>query len=483
MKRKLSESDTQQQRSTSRLKRCKGGADVDAPHTSPPQSNTSSRTPALTAEALYLLQQSFVKDKTKSDFADSNSEEMTTPPTPRSAPSQFRGRTRRPARSLRSRTPSPTKNPTPQTYRTRNLYHAGVYIETLADLPPAIDKVVRQILEIDSWDNQPMALKQHLKDIADWYQNESQRNTQNVSLEGDWKFSLFGLVRKLSDPLSANLKAHMSEKGKLYITGICADMLTVGLVWNTDLKPMGLLPDNNQDEEMRTLYLTQPALPTISPDDIATEAVGFSMPVPYLPPSSDSAAPTTSTQAADPYYISTPKPDITVGLAHTGFSALHQHRLVDHQASGSILSDPHTADMGIRFPFLVAETKGSSANGTLISAQNQAAVCGASMLLINRDLNNQTVWYTSSASDFRPSLQEESLPLSFSIVTAGPTHEVNVHFMHEGAFHMYCVRACRTSHRRDTQELVHFLDRILEWGIRGYKSGIVEKLDTVPRCE
>jgi hypothetical protein len=66
----------------------------------------------------------------------------------------------------------------------------------------------------------------------------------------------------------------------------------------------------------------------------------FPGPVPSLPPYAQSVASTTSTEAADPYHISTPKPDITVGLAHTAFVQRHQRRLVEHQASGSILSDP-----------------------------------------------------------------------------------------------------------------------------------------------
>ncbi|KAF2450855.1 hypothetical protein P171DRAFT_503628, partial [Karstenula rhodostoma CBS 690.94] len=87
-----------------------------------------------------------------------------------------------------------------------------------------------------------------------------------------------------------------------------------------------------------------------------------------------------------PYHISTPKPDITVGLAHTAFAQPHQRRLVD-QASASILSDPYVADMGVRFPFMVVETKGLSLSGSLISGQNQAAISGACMLTILKDLH------------------------------------------------------------------------------------------------
>ncbi|KAF1935974.1 hypothetical protein EJ02DRAFT_360247, partial [Clathrospora elynae] len=383
----------------------------------------------------------------------------------RSTSSNNRGRTRRPARS---RTPSPSK-PTPQTYRTRNLHHANVFVETLPNLPCAIDNAMREILGINSWDEQPAVLEQRLDTVAAWYQAESQRNTQNVSIEGDWKFSLFGLVRQLSDPSASDLKAHISEK-----------------VWNPDLKPKSSLLDNNRDEDSggtHTPRLSQTALPCFSPADAAYAVAGFARPVPYLPPDSDSAAPTTSTEAADPYHISTPKPDITVGIAHTGFIPQHQRRLVDHQASGSILSDPHTPDMDIRFPFLIVETKGLSANGTLVNAQNQAAVSGASMLAILQDLNNQADWNIRPAIESESTTLQKSPRLCFSVVTAGPTNEVCVHFIYLGAFHMHCIRSCRTTHRRDTREFVHLLDRIFEWGRGVYKSSIVRRLDQVPRCE
>jgi hypothetical protein len=191
--------------------------------------------------------------------------------------------------------------------------------------------------------------------------------------------------------------------------------------------------------------------------------------VPYLPPST---APTTSTEAADPYYISTPKPDITVGLAHAGFTSRHQRRLVDHQASTSILSDPHIADMALRFPFLVTETKGLGVNGNLVAAQNQAAVSGASMLVILQGLQNQVEWNNSSATDSE-FISTQAPMMCFSIVTAGPTHEICVHFRYQEAFHMHCVRSCRTTHRCDTWEFVLFLSRILQWGRGDFKDSIV----------
>jgi hypothetical protein len=184
-------------------------ADIRAPRALPPLSNLSSQTFALTEEALDLLQRSL--------SADDSLEEMAAPPTPRSTSSYNRGRTRRSARSHTSRTPSPSKKPSPQTYRIRNLHHANVFVDTLPDLPSAIDDAVRYILGINSWDEQPIASEQHLHSAAIWYQAESQRNTRDVSIEGDWKFSLFGLLRQLSDPWARDLKAHSSEKGSPFV--------------------------------------------------------------------------------------------------------------------------------------------------------------------------------------------------------------------------------------------------------------------------
>ena len=204
---------------------------------------------------------------------------------------------------------------------------------------------------------------------------------------------------------------------------------------------------------------------------------------------------TTSTEAADPYHILTPKPDITIGLAHTAFVQRHQRRLVDHQASGSILSDPHAADMGLRFPFLVVEAKGLSLNGSLISAQNQAAISGASMLTIMKDLNHQAAWNASADSDSEsraldmeltspsstPLAPQLTPSLCFSIVTEGPVHELWVHFEYEDGYYMEFLQSWRTTRKRDAEGLAHFLARIMEWGKGSFKEGIVEKLDRVQR--
>lgn len=45
--------------------------------------------------------------------------------------------------------------------------------------------------------------------------------------------------------------------------------------------------------------------------------------------------------------------------------------------------------MGMRFPFLIVEAKGLRLNESLISAQNQAAIGGVSMLRILKDFSYQ----------------------------------------------------------------------------------------------
>jgi hypothetical protein len=91
-----------------------------------------------------------------------------------------------------------------------------------------------------------------------------------------------------------------------------------------------------------------------------------------------------------------------VGLEDRAFAPTHRVRLAKHQSFGSILSDPHTATMGLRFPFLIAETKGLSLNGGLVAAQNQAAIGAVCMLKIMDDLDNQAALPTTLTSPAAP---------------------------------------------------------------------------------
>ncbi|KAH9870495.1 hypothetical protein IAQ61_005970 [Plenodomus lingam] len=341
------------------------------------------------------------------------------------------------------------------------MHHANVFVDNLGDLPPAVDSELRRILGVTSLEDHVInsADEPHCSDVAERYRSDSQRNARECSLEGDWKASLFGLLRTLSEHQAAGgLKVHIQWAHRRTIH------------WDDD------------DRDTRTPRSSQSALPDFDPTEAANTAASiFNASAPSLPSSTPSVTPTTSSEAADPYHISTPKPDITVALAHTGFEGRQQRRLVDHQAAASILSDPHAADMGTRFPFLIVEAKGQSLNGSVVCAQNQAAISGACMLTILRDLSNQADWNASSTAECVTGMQQ--IPaLCFSLVTAGPTHELAVHFLHHGAFHMYCFKSCRTTLSPDSRILVHFLHKILLWGCGRFKDAIVEQLEKLLRC-
>lgn len=89
--------------------------------------------------------------------------------------------------------------------------------------------------------------------------------------------------------------------------------------------------------------------------------------MPSLRPYTPSIAHTTSTEA-DPFYISTPNPDIVVGLEDKAFTPMHRFQLALYQSRGLIMSDPHMTAMGLRFPFLIVEMKGLSLHGGLVAA-------------------------------------------------------------------------------------------------------------------
>lgn len=483
MKRRLSDNhDSQHLLHSTVVAKCRRIQRADGTGASPPPSHTSSQT-LDPAEILQWL-----------DGCDARLEPppavetMAAPPTPRSAatpnPSDGQRRAaRRPvrARTHTSRTPSPGKKPTPQSYRRGNMRYASVYVDHLDHVPPAIDGELRRILGLQSLnelahpDTQAQTQPEtqaRLAALAATYHAESRLNARECSLEGNWQSSIFTLMRNLALLAPGTLCLNMSEKA-----------------WIPDLKPAapslaGLQEAGDEgDSGLRTpLAAPTPFVSALvdlnSPAAAAATSVSpntsFPGGIPSLSPStysstySQSIATTASLNALDPFHISTPKPDITVGLEETNFSLLHQRHLIYHQQNGTVLSDPHAAFMGMRFPFLIVETKGLSVNGSLVSAQNQAAIGGASMLRILKDLEETTDSHHASS------------PLCFSIVTEGPAHELWIHFEHEGAFHMEALKSWRVTRASDVEEFVRALARIMEWGRETFRAGIVARLDSQP---
>jgi frataxin-like iron-binding protein CyaY len=153
-----------------------------------------------------------------------------------------------------------------------------------------------------------------------------------------------------------------------------------------------------------------------------------------------------------------------------------------------VLSEPHQAQIGLRFPFLVIESKGGAAGGNLIVAQNQAAVDGACALNILADLErvaaqikSQLDYCQSNQEDLmgRPGGEDKASMIVFSVTTEGPLHEIWVHFRVGDAYHMTCHRAWRTTRREDAKEFVQALARIVEWGKRGFRENILSLLGQI----
>jgi hypothetical protein len=194
-----------------------------SPPTSPPPPNPPSQT-LLLGEDLRSTQQSTwdarklsIQNWIEGSTSPNNTQMMAAPPTPRSAYGSDRGRlSRRHARSSGSRTPSPSKKPSPQTYRTRNMYNVSVYVDNQFGFPSAIGDVVRQILGIESVEDRVVATADephsHLTRLAATYCAKSQRNARECLLEGDWKASLNSLVEGLADLSPDILRTHTSEK-------------------------------------------------------------------------------------------------------------------------------------------------------------------------------------------------------------------------------------------------------------------------------
>ncbi|EOA82255.1 uncharacterized protein SETTUDRAFT_44124 [Exserohilum turcica Et28A] len=398
------------------------------------------------------------------------------PQTPRSTLASERHGSRRHRYTPDSQASVRFKTPPPQTYRNRNMKLASIYVDQVIELPPKIDDYIRHILGITSWKDPvtaPNELQMHPRftKLADEFLARSRQDASRCVLEAEWQSSLHHIVRTMAESLKGAVQINMSEK-----------------IWNADLKPKPaplMLQNEAQDgRQTPTFEQAQTASPQIDLGlDMVTDLDCSEL---MSPPShSESAVSSTSTNVANPYHIRTPKPDITIGLADDAFTPQQQGLLVSHQAYKSILSDPYAAEMGFRFPFMIVETKGLSEKGTLISAQNQAAVGGACMLKILKDLTNQA----ARSTDLHP--KQESPPttlaelspaptLCFSVVTEGPEHELWVHFEREDRFYMHHLETWRTTKKSHVEELVNWLGRIIEWGKGEFKEGIVEKLGRVP---
>ena len=222
-------------------------------------------------------------------------------------------------------------------------------------------------------------------------------------------------------------------------------------------------------------------LPAMTPHD-ANSANGESSkaPQPYLTP--DGSAPTMP-PPSDPLRhdvdgVKTPCPDITTGLHHHVVAAKLESVGVPRPHSGEFLKDlqyekaliscPAQSSLLLRFPSLVVEGKSYATGKSLYEAQNQAAVSGSMMLVMQQQLPEL------AGGKFLNS------PLAFSICCEGPVLELWVHYnTSDAAVRYYKVHFLKIGHASALNTVVEFflvVLRIMRWAQSIFLDDIAEKL-------
>ncbi|KAF1841363.1 uncharacterized protein K460DRAFT_397607 [Cucurbitaria berberidis CBS 394.84] len=367
----------------------------------------------------------------------------------------------------RSRTPSPVKKlphcATPE-YRNVTMKLASLFIERHPELPAHVAASVERILGTGTTKeasgqtgDEDTARDAIMANLAVTYRAQCRSLAGDCSGEGEWRSALLSiLMSPLSMRWSPVLKISASEKP-----------------WNKYLKPT--VP------QLSTLD-SRPLGPIVVPPPLSA-ALG-AMPTPTARPFQDdpsaSSAVSTTTSDYSTYstnseiHLSTPKPDITVGLESEAIrnAADLSHDILLHLQTGlnnPFISDPHQVPLGLRFPFLIVEAKGLNTGSNLIHAQNQAAVAAASAFNILSDLD---------ALIPIPEVDVESPTptIIFSLITEGPTHELWVHYQTADKYDMSCLQSWRTTLPGHSEKLVECLGRVMEWGAGDFRNGIVDKV-------
>ncbi|KAF2726497.1 hypothetical protein EJ04DRAFT_530224 [Polyplosphaeria fusca] len=300
---------------------------------------------------------------------------------------------------------------------------ANILIDVVHVLPPDIESLLpfdlRDILDPPSLVSKHTChnageLAERIRQLAAVYRDESRELAGKPGSEPEYRTHLYSdVVEKLARiptwrrTLSAN----------------CSDKL-----WHASLKPSN--PNPNP-----VLSLLSSTWTPLLPNPVAAQALGDASPetshnsldssvVRVRPNSSPfnfvcpppSIEPSESSTASEPDgTLSTPKPDITVGISLDAFIGSHAGLLEYWQANEMVLSDPHATQGDMRFPFLLFESKGLVTNGILIGAQNQAAGGGACAIRLLESL---------AAQDTGTGLPR----IVFSVTTEGAIHELWVHY-------------------------------------------------------
>ncbi|KAH8726947.1 hypothetical protein GQ44DRAFT_758483 [Phaeosphaeriaceae sp. PMI808] len=348
-------------------------------------------------------------------------------------------------------------------YRNTVLKPANILIDVTHSLPPEIEALLpsdlRDILGAPS----PFLLTRVGDTVAKVYWKECCELAQKPGSEPEYRGHLHNdVVEKLARILP----------WRCILSDNCSDKL-----WCTDLKPpaptsilsLPWLPlsANRIVTKPQDGMLVQPTQNSLDSDIIRVQpggnAVNFMFP----------RAPTEPSESSTPSEldgtITTPKPDITVGISRQAFGPTHTSLLDYWQASKAVLSDPHAIQGDMRFPFLIIETKGLATSGNILGAQNQAAGAGTCAIRLLRSLADQDPGTGAPR-------------IVFSCTTEGAIHELWIHYqaVDEGGVvkqHMTCLGIWRTTFESHANAFVAALASIYCWGVNVFFPQIQQVLD------
>jgi hypothetical protein len=364
----------------------------------------------------------------------------------------------------RSRSSSPTKRSTE--YRQNIMAFAHVYIEHIFEPPPHIHAHRCRIVGdpcggASELEDIPDKYNTEVKAIAQEYLGRCRDLTKTCKGEGEWKSLLLaGPIHSLVKLLGSGMLM-TSASDKPWLAALKPRQPSLQELFS--LAAPRLMPSGGAYSSFESSLNP--------PGTTSTPAVfNYNTPAPQAEPSESTVTTTTSVTSIDEddasNPLTTPKPDMSVGLNRSSFEELHQRLLAELQDTGRLLSEPHAVQLGLHFPFLLVEAKGLTTSGNIIGAENQAAVGGACALRILYSL-------ASLGSEVI-----EPPPIIFSISTEGPIHELSIHYCIEGDYHMTVHRTWRTTLERDNLEFIFAIARIIFWGANSFKDTIVTKINT-----
>lgn len=188
----------------------------------------------------------------------------------------------------------------------------------------------------------------------------------------------------------------------------------------------------------------------------------------------------------DMFYVKTPRPDITIGfeldivvkkLGSLGIKNLDaQDMLKALDDGGELLSSPFGDPVLGCFPSMVVEGKSYETGRSISEAENQVAVSGSCLLVIQ----DQLAKLTERCS---PETHQGKEPLAFSITHEGPILLLWLHYFtyQQGVrfCNMHVLKIGHATLLSTTREFMSAVAGVMEWASTEFLDGIAAQLALV----